>query len=116
MCWTPTDTGVDPAYEKHMTQYNKTYVPRDERFSPLKKKLFMFTGARSFFHSIVSDVQRLWQNDKSFRDIDEINSLYDGHLKPTDKPYPVTLAEIPYLVFPTPRVVQGKLMVLGRFT
>ena len=91
-----------------MTEYNKTYVPRDERFSPLKKKLFMTVGARSFFHSIVSDMGRLWQNDKSFKDLNEINSLYDGKLEPTNKRPPVTLAEIPYLIFPPPGVVQGK--------
>eukprot|EP00250_Pteridium_aquilinum_P015229 c22462_g2_i1 orf=182-2659(+) len=101
----------DEAYEAHMNSYNKTYIPRDERFSPLKKSKFYVTGARSFGHSIISDMERLWRNDKSFVDFDQIHGLYANQLKSTDVDesglVPTGPIEVPYLVYPHPGVVRA---------
>ncbi|KAI5077884.1 hypothetical protein GOP47_0008007 [Adiantum capillus-veneris] len=99
----------DEAYEAHMNSYNKTYVPRDERFSPLKKSRFMTAGIRSFSHSIISDMERLWRNDKSFANLKEIHSLYANELKTNSdgkSPMPPGPIEVPYLTFPHPGVVR----------
>lgn len=101
-------TKADAAYESHMNGYNKTYVPRDEKFSPLKKQLFMSAGMKSFGHSIISDIERLWRNEKSFANMDQIHALYDGRLKSVRDPStPLTPSDIPILVFPPPGVVQA---------
>ncbi|KAH7298170.1 hypothetical protein KP509_25G030300 [Ceratopteris richardii] len=102
-------TNADSAYETHMNSYNSTYIPRDERFSPLKKSRFYITGFKSFSHSIISDIMRLWRNSKSFADFNEIHSLYANQLR-TDSdgksPMPPGPIEVPYITFPHPGVVR----------
>ena len=95
---------------------NAAYLPRDERFSALKFKLFGAAALGSFGRDVIPTVTTMLGNTKPFKTFNQIHELYHGDLKVLTQPKSSTKAgsanvrdETP-ISFPRPGVVAGILV------
>lgn len=106
-----THTRADPLSETPETGFDAAYVPRDERFSASKKLQFIGAGARSLGHNVMSTLESLIMDDRSFEALEQIHDLYVGDLQATyDYSSPTPVIRKPTdgtpLEFPPPGVVE----------
>eukprot|EP00250_Pteridium_aquilinum_P005211 c15342_g1_i1 orf=435-2912(+) len=103
-------TKADPASEQPETSFDGTYVPRDERFSAQKKAQFLGAGIRSLGHNVISTLESLVMDDRSFEALEQIYDLYVGDLKATYGSCTTPIIRKPTdgttLDFPPPGVVE----------
>ncbi|KAI5075385.1 hypothetical protein GOP47_0009461 [Adiantum capillus-veneris] len=66
----------DPESEQPELGFDMGYVPRDERFSALKKDLFLGAGIKSFGRHLLSTVDCLIREDHPFESLEQIHRLF----------------------------------------
>lgn len=116
---------ADPRHESRLSilESLKIYVPRDERFNPVKMSDIAAYGLKLIIQFLVPGVKALF--DKTFNEfekIEEIVKLYEGEIKLSDAPVLSSvrdripsemLRELlrtdgePVLKFPMPQVIKG---------
>ncbi|MCO5611431.1 hypothetical protein L7F22_065684 [Adiantum nelumboides] len=106
-----TYTKADPLSESPETAFDETYVPRDERFSASKRLQFIGAGARSLGHNVISTLQSLIMDDRSFEALEQIHDLYVDDLQATYGSTTTPVIRKPTdgtpLEFPPPGVVEA---------
>ncbi|KAI5057554.1 hypothetical protein GOP47_0027569 [Adiantum capillus-veneris] len=106
-----THTKADPLSESPETSFDGTYVPRDDRFSASKKMQFIGAGARSLGHNVISTLESLIMDDRSFEALEQIHDLYVGDLQATYGSTATPVIRKPTdgtpLEFPPPGVVEA---------
>lgn len=73
-------TKKDPASEVPVA-LDDNYLPRDERYSPLRKSLFVAAGVRCLSHEVLPVFHNLLDENRAFQTLDEIKALYVGQLR-----------------------------------
>lgn len=122
---------ADPRYESRLSIFEslKIYVPRDERFSPVKMSDIAAYGLKLIIQFLVPGVQALFSKTfNEFEKIEEIARLYEGDIKLSDGPILSSvrdripsemLRELlrtdgePVLKFPMPQVIKGNIRSLN---
>eukprot|EP00250_Pteridium_aquilinum_P006828 c16666_g2_i1 orf=114-2591(-) len=79
-------TKTDPDSEMPDTAFDSQYVPRDERFSAVKKDMFVGAGFRSFSRHLISAFECLIREDRPFEDFEQIHRLFVKTYFPADSP------------------------------
>eukprot|EP00250_Pteridium_aquilinum_P000048 c10063_g1_i1 orf=185-2881(-) len=89
--------------------FDDGYVPRDERFSPLKMTLFLAASVKCFGQNVLPILRDIVDASDHFSDFDEVYELYEGSLRsirtPKFKLKNPTNGSL--ITFPPPGVVQG---------
>lgn len=79
-------TRTDPDSEVPDLSFDSQYVPRDEKFSAVKKDMFVGAGFRSFSRHLISAVECLIRQDRPFDSFEQIHRLFVNTFFPADSP------------------------------
>ncbi|MCO5595620.1 hypothetical protein L7F22_049665 [Adiantum nelumboides] len=98
----------DPESEQPELGFDMGYLPRDERFSALKKDMFLSAGMKSFGRHLLSAMECFIREDRPFDSLEHIHRLFSKSMLCISDSSTTELKRVPScpLQYPIPGVIE----------
>ncbi|MCO5549298.1 hypothetical protein L7F22_002766 [Adiantum nelumboides] len=92
--------------------FDMGYLPRDERFSVLKKDLFLSAGMKSFGHHLFSAMECFIKEHRRFESLEHVHRLFSKSMLCISDSSSTELKRVPScpLEYSIPGVIEGNLL------